>query len=58
MSYKKMFNIGYAVYLGLLILIYIFSPIKHGYQAIVILTLIFGIYNLVLMSKYEFKKHK
>lgn len=56
LTFKKAFNIGYVVLLVALVLAYFFIPAKHIFPAVLILTLIFGTFQIFLLSKYDHKR--
>jgi uncharacterized membrane protein HdeD (DUF308 family) len=58
MTFKKMFSIGYLLFLFALVLVYFFIPTENVITAIIILSIIFGIYQIVIsikLSKIENK---
>ncbi|MDR7079929.1 Na+/melibiose symporter-like transporter [Neobacillus niacini] len=48
MSFKKAFIIGYIVFLIALAFVYFFVPHEYNWIAIVILCLLFGIYQVIV----------
>lgn len=48
MTYKKAFNIGYIVFLIMLALIYFLVPHENVWVAIIILCVLFGVYQIVI----------
>jgi hypothetical protein len=53
---KKAFNIGWIAYVILMILSYFILPVENVFAAIMVLTLIFGVFNIYLWSKALRKK--
>lgn len=56
MSFKKAFIIGYLVFLIALAFVYFFVPHEYNWIAVVILSLLFGIYEVIV--RYRLKQHK
>jgi hypothetical protein len=48
MTFKKAFNIGYIVFLVILAFIYFLVPLDNVWVAIIILSVLFGIYQIVV----------
>jgi multisubunit Na+/H+ antiporter MnhC subunit len=53
---KKAFNIGWIMYVILMIVSYFILPVENVFAAIMVLTLIFGAFNIYLWSKAVRKK--
>nr|AUS92791.1 7-cyano-7-deazaguanine synthase [Bacillus glycinifermentans] len=53
MTFKKAFNIGYVILLISFVLAYFLLPAKHIFTAVLVLTLIFGVFQIALASKYR-----
>ncbi|MEX3914390.1 hypothetical protein AB4672_21695 [Bacillus paralicheniformis] len=51
MTFKKAFIIGYVVLLLSFVLVYFILPAKQVITAVIILTLLFGVYQLILLKK-------
>lgn len=56
MNFKKIFNIGYVIYVAALMIVYFLLPVEKIFIAIMILTIIFGVFNIVLASKFNHTK--
>jgi hypothetical protein len=48
MTFKKAFNIGYLVFLIILVGIYFLVPHEYSWIGIVILSVLFGIYQIIV----------
>ncbi|MCY8808717.1 hypothetical protein [Bacillus atrophaeus] len=57
MTFKKAFNIGYVALLLSFVIVYFVLPSKYVFTAVIILTLIFGAYQLILLKTLD-KKQK
>jgi DMSO/TMAO reductase YedYZ heme-binding membrane subunit len=58
MTFKKMFRIGYLLFVFALVLVHFFIPTENVITAIIVLSIIFGIYQFVIsikLSKIENK---
>lgn len=55
MTFKKAFNIGYLVLLLSFIVVYFLLPVDQ-FTAIMILTVLFGIYQLMIFKKLKEQK--
>lgn len=53
MSFKKAFIIGYIVFLTALAFIYFLAPQEYSWIAIVILSLLFGIYQVIVQYRLK-----
>ncbi|MFC9655447.1 hypothetical protein ACFVIX_06375 [Bacillus subtilis] len=51
MTFKKAFIIGYVVLLLSFVLVYFILPAEQVITAVIILTLLFGAYQLILLKK-------
>lgn len=51
MTFKKAFIIGYVVLLLSFVLVYFILPAEQVIKAVIILTLLFGVYQLILLKK-------
>lgn len=51
MTFKKAFIIGYVVLLLSFVLVYFILPAEQVITAVIILTLLFGVYQLILLKK-------
>ncbi|MCT6515434.1 hypothetical protein N0B30_22660 (plasmid) [Bacillus subtilis] len=51
MTFKKAFIIGYVVLLLSFVLVYFIFPAEQVITAVIILTLLFGVYQLILLKK-------
>lgn len=58
MTFKKGFNIGYFVYLIVLFLVFYFVPIASKIWTALGVTVLFGVYQMILSSKLKSKKGK
>lgn len=58
MTFKKAFNIGYLVLLLSFIVVYILLPVDQLFTAIMILTVLFGIYQLMIFKKLKEQKQQ
>ena len=56
MNFRKIFNIGYAIYVAALMIVYFLLPAEKIFIAIMILTIPFGVFNIVLASKFHHTK--
>ncbi|MCM3587016.1 hypothetical protein M3182_14860 [Mesobacillus maritimus] len=56
MTFKKAFHIGYLIFLVLLAGVYYLVPHEYSWIAILILSLLFGLYQIV--SGYVLKRKK
>ncbi len=56
MTFKKAFNIGYFVLLLSFFVVYFFLPVDQLFTAIMILTLLFGVYQFVIFKKLKEQK--
>ncbi|WP_161805185.1 hypothetical protein [Sporosarcina globispora] len=56
MTFKKLFNIGYAVFLLASILVYFFIPPAYGWIVLVLLAVLFGIFQMIVLWKLKQKK--
>ncbi|MEK3856359.1 hypothetical protein [Cytobacillus sp. FSL H8-0458] len=56
MTFKKLFNIGYAVFLLAFLLVYFFIPHTYGWVVLVTLAILFGIYQLIILWKLKPKR--
>ncbi|MFE5472252.1 hypothetical protein M5E02_06660 [Bacillus safensis] len=56
MTFKKAFNIGYIVLLLSFIVVYFLLPVDQLFTAIMILTVLFGIYQLMIFKKLKEQK--
>ncbi|MDI0272085.1 MULTISPECIES: hypothetical protein [Bacillus] len=56
MTFKKAFNIGYLVLLLSFIVVYFLLPVDQLFTAIMILTVLFGIYQLMIFKKLKEQK--
>ncbi|WP_409276176.1 hypothetical protein V1499_11340 [Neobacillus sp. SCS-31] len=55
MSFKKAFNIGYVIFLIILVALYFLVPAENMWIAVVILSFLFGLYQLVVGYKLKEK---
>ncbi|MFX0111556.1 hypothetical protein ACPCYY_01535 [Bacillus pumilus] len=53
MTFKKEFNIGYFVLLLSFIVVYFLLPVDQIFTAIIILTVLFGVYQFVIFKKLK-----
>ncbi|MCY7500676.1 hypothetical protein P9384_02445 [Bacillus pumilus] len=58
MTLKKAFNIGYFVLLLSFIVVYFLLPVDQIFTAIIILTLLFGVYQFVIFKKLKESKNR
>ncbi|WCL56326.1 hypothetical protein PNF30_12445 [Bacillus safensis] len=58
MTFKKAFNIGYIVLLLSFIVVYFLLPVDQLFTAIMILTVLFGIYQLMIFKKLKEQKQQ
>ncbi|QUF64641.1 hypothetical protein [Bacillus atrophaeus] len=56
MTFKKAFNIGYVALLLSFVIVYFVLPSKYVFTAVIILTLIFGAYQLILLKTLDNKQ--
>ncbi|WP_186316907.1 hypothetical protein [Bacillus altitudinis] len=56
MTFKKAFNIGYFVLLLSFFVVYFFLPVDQLFTAIMIVTLLFGVYQFVIFKKLKEQK--
>lgn len=56
MTFKKAFNIGYFVLLLSFVVVYFLPPVDQLFTAIMILTLLFGVYQFVIFKKLKEQK--
>ncbi|WP_368198240.1 hypothetical protein AB3G27_05900 [Bacillus pumilus] len=56
MTFKKAFNIGYLVLLLSFIVVYFLLPVDQIFTAIIILTVLFGVYQFVIFKKLKEQK--
>ncbi|WP_456265199.1 MULTISPECIES: hypothetical protein [unclassified Bacillus (in: firmicutes)] len=56
MTIKKAFNIGYFVLLLSFIVVYFLLPVDQLFTAIMILTVLFGVYQFVIFKKLKEQK--
>ncbi|WGD97327.1 hypothetical protein [Bacillus safensis] len=56
MAFKKAFNIGYIVLLLSFVVVYFLLPVDQLFTAIMILTVLFGIYQLMIFKKLKEQK--
>lgn len=56
MTFKKAFNIGYFVLLLSFVVVYFLLPVEQLFTAIMILTLLFGVYQFVIFKKLKEQK--
>ncbi|NQD53261.1 hypothetical protein HP440_22525, partial [Bacillus altitudinis] len=57
MTFKKAFNIGYFVLLLSFVVVYFLLPVDQLFTAIMILTLLFGVYQFVIFKKLKEQKY-
>jgi hypothetical protein len=55
MTFKKAFHIGYIVFVVILALIYFIVPHEHSWIGIFILSILFGIYQIIVGIKLKQK---
>ncbi|KIL17839.1 MULTISPECIES: hypothetical protein [Bacillus] len=58
MTFKKAFNIGYLVLLLSFIVVYFLLPVDQIFTAIMILTVLFGVYQFVIFKKLKEQKQQ
>ncbi|MBD3860954.1 hypothetical protein IEE86_14565 [Bacillus sp. 28A-2] len=58
MTFKKAFNIGYLVLLLSFIVVYFLLPVDQIFIAIMILTVLFGVYQFVIFKKLKEQKQQ
>ncbi|MCY7435127.1 MULTISPECIES: hypothetical protein [Bacillus] len=58
MTFKKAFNIGYLVLLLSFIVVYFLLPVEQIFTAIMILTVLFGVYQFVIFKKLKEQKQQ
>lgn len=58
MTFKKAFNIGYFVLLLSFFVVYFLLPVDQLFTAIMILTLLFGVYQFVIFKKLKEQKQQ
>ncbi|WP_282067376.1 hypothetical protein [Bacillus pumilus] len=58
MTLKKAFNIGYFVLLLSFIVVYFLLPVDQIFTAIIILTVLFGVYQFVIYKKLKEQKQQ
>lgn len=56
MTFKKAFSIGYFVLLLSFIVVYFLLPADQIFTAIIILTVLFGLYQFVVFKKLKINK--
>lgn len=56
MNFKKTFIVGYIIYVIALIAIYFLLPVENVFIAILIVTIIFGVFNIVFANKFHHQK--
>ncbi|WHX46110.1 hypothetical protein [Bacillus pumilus] len=56
MTFKKAFSIGYFVLLLSFIVVYFLLPVDQIFTAIIILTVLFGVYQFVIFKKLKEQK--
>ncbi|MEH7821439.1 hypothetical protein ACQKKC_07990 [Bacillus altitudinis] len=56
MTFKKAFNIGYFVLLLSFVVVYFLLPVDQLFTAIMILTLLFVVYQFVIFKKLKEQK--
>jgi len=56
MTFKKAFNIGYFLLLLSFVVVYFLLPVDQLFTAIIILTLLFGVYQFVILKKLKEQK--
>ncbi|MBY6053179.1 hypothetical protein [Cytobacillus firmus] len=56
MTFKKLFNIGYAVFLLACLLVYFFIPYTYGWVVLVTLAVLFGTYQMIILWKLKQKR--
>ncbi|MGN7330141.1 hypothetical protein [Bacillus altitudinis] len=58
MTFKKAFNIGYFLLLLSFVVVYFLLPVDQLFTAIMILTLLFGVYQFVIFKKLKEQKQQ
>ncbi|EIL84671.1 hypothetical protein BAME_18080 [Bacillus sp. M 2-6] len=58
MTFKKAFNIGYFVLLLSFFVVYFLLPVDQLFTAMMILTLLFGVYQFVIFKKLKEQKQQ
>ncbi|CVM91884.1 hypothetical protein K3L72_07455 [Bacillus altitudinis] len=58
MTFKKAFNIGYYVLLLSFFVVYFLLPVDQLFTAMMILTLLFGVYQFVIFKKLKEQKQQ
>ncbi|BDC58652.1 hypothetical protein NC3_16120 [Bacillus altitudinis] len=58
MTFKKAFNIGYFVLLLSFFVVYLLLPVDQLFTAMMILTLLFGVYQFVIFKKLKEQKQQ
>lgn len=53
MTFKKAFNIGYLIFVILLIAIYFLIPDEYYFVGVITLCVLFGIYQIVINSRLK-----
>ncbi|MBG9446007.1 hypothetical protein [Cytobacillus firmus] len=56
MTFKKLFNIGYAVFLLACLLVYFLISHTYGWVVLVTLAVLFGIYQMIILWKMKQKR--
>lgn len=56
MTFKKLFNIGYAAFLLACLLVYFLIPQTDGWIVLVTLAVLFGTYQLIILWKMKQKR--
>ncbi|WP_432450804.1 hypothetical protein [Bacillus sp. XT-4] len=56
MTFKKAFNIGYFLLLLSFVVVYFLLPVDQLFTAMMILTLLFGVYQFVIFKKLKEQK--
>ncbi len=56
MSFMKLFHIGYFVFLIAMAFVYFFVPNDYAWIAIVILCLLFGVYQMIVRYRLRRKQ--
>ncbi len=58
MTFKKAFNIGYFLLLLSFVVVYFLLPVDQLFTAMMILTLLFGVYQFVIFKKLKEQKQQ
>lgn len=58
MTFKRAFNIGYFVLLLFFIVVYFLLPVDQIFTAIIILIVLFGVYQFVIFKKLKEQKQQ